>query len=368
MLSAFAEEIRQAKFSKIPRDTLACSTVRTAVDDVSKTFRDFDKPDPRKDRDGLTSRLLQMQYQGYKNVDPGTKQQKAIPLSVIRKLNTQTQTNEIEKALAELNTGAIYFCMRSCEYLRVQDAKSKRTKLLCLRNIRLFKNNEELKHSSSHLKQADCIAITFEFQKNQEKNETICQDCTEDPILCPVKSWASIVTRIYNYKGTNEDTPVNIVNHHNKLYKISSKDSIDFLRKTVRSMKEDNLGFEAKEIGTHSIRSGGAMSMRLSDISEPTIRLIGRWRSDSFLKYIRTQVREFASNISRRMNENEHFTHIPNYKNSSSPNKLRMVPSTRKWSSLQRLSDNETYRYQFNNEVRMVFKALLQIWVFGEVN
>ena len=67
---------------------MACSTVRTAVDDVSKTFRDFDKPDPRKDRDGLTSRLLQMQYQGYKNVDPGTKQQKALSLSVIRKLKS----------------------------------------------------------------------------------------------------------------------------------------------------------------------------------------------------------------------------------------------------------------------------------------
>jgi len=263
-----------------------------------------------------------MQFQGYKNV---TKQQKALPLSFIRKLNEQPDSDNIERAIAELSTGAIYFCMRSCEYLRVPDAESKRTKLLCLRNIRFFKDNEEIPHSSKHLKSADCIAITFEFQKNKEKNETICQDSTNDPILCPVKSWASIVTRIYNYKGSTKDTPVNIVQHRDKLYKISSKDSINFLRKTVRSMKEANLGFEANEIGTHSIRSGGAMSMKLSDISESTIRLIGRWRSDSFLRYIRTQVKEFSINISRRMNENEHFSHIPNYKNASSPNKLQCL-------------------------------------------
>ena len=168
------------------------------------------------------------------------------------------------------------------------------------------------------------------MQKNQEKHETVTQDSNDDPILCPVKSWAKVITRISNYKNTTSNTPINVILQNNKLYQISSKDNIDFLRRTVKSMNINDLGFGPNEIGTHSIRSGGAMSMKLANISDSTIRLIGRWKSDSFLKYIRVQIKQFSSNLSRRMLENEHFTHIPNFNAKSSPNKLRMAPSPRK--------------------------------------
>jgi hypothetical protein len=110
---------------------LVSKTVRTAVDDISKTlFREYDKSDSRKDRDGVPSRLLQQQYQGYKNEDPGEKQQKVLPMSVIRNLHV-IASSSIEKALAMLDTGAVYFAMRSCKYTKVQDQTQRRTKLLC---------------------------------------------------------------------------------------------------------------------------------------------------------------------------------------------------------------------------------------------
>jgi hypothetical protein len=95
-------------------------------------------------------------------------------------------------------------------------------------------------------------------------------------------------------------------------------------------MDEIQLGFQANEIGTHSIRSGGAMAMKLSGAEDSTIRLIGRWKSDSFLKYIRKQIQQFSSNISSRMLDHEHFTHIPSFNSNSSPSKLRMAPSPKK--------------------------------------
>ena len=66
------------------------------------------------------------------------------------------------------------------------------------------------------------------------------------------------------------------------------------------------------------------MSMELSGAEDSTICLMGRWKSDSFLKYIRKQVLQFSSNISRRMLEHEHFTHIPSFVNDSSPIKSSM--------------------------------------------
>jgi hypothetical protein len=72
------------------------------------------------------------------------------------------------------------------------------------------------------------------------------------------------------------------------------------------------------------------MAMKLAGAEDSTIRLIGRWKSDSFLKYIRKQVLQFSSNISRQMLEQEHFTHIPNFDKNSSPSKLRMAPLPQK--------------------------------------
>ena len=95
-------------------------------------------------------------------------------------------------------------------------------------------------------------------------------------------------------------------------------------------MDSKTLGFEAHKIGTHSIRSGGAMAMKLSGAEDSTIMLIGHWKSDSFLKYIRKQILQFSSHILRRMLAHEHFTHIPNFSPASSPSKNNMASPPQK--------------------------------------
>ena len=85
------------------------------------------------------------------------------------------------------------------------------------------------------------------------------------------------------------------------------------LRAAATSIGKDRLGFAPADIGTHSIRSGAAMSMYLAEVPVYTIMLIGRWSSDAFLKYIRKQVEQFSHNVSRRMIQNQHFTHVPDF-------------------------------------------------------
>jgi hypothetical protein len=46
------------------------------------------------------------------------------------------------------------------------------------------------------------------------------------------------------------------------------------------------------EIGTHSLRSGRAMTLFLKDHPVQKIMIFGRWSSDAFLVYIRLQVLE----------------------------------------------------------------------------
>ena len=180
---------------------------------------------------------------------------------------------------------------------------------------------------------SDFISITFELQKNNEKNDTVTQERNTDPILCPVKAWAKVIMKIRKHHKASDTTPINFIWKNNKFYQISAKDNILFLRKTVATLGHKDLGFEASEIGTHSIRSGGAMTMKLLKEEDSTIMLVGRWKSIAFMKYIRKQIQEFSTNLSSRMLEFEHFTHLPKFSKGSSPHKLRMAPPTIKDSS-----------------------------------
>ena len=63
-------------------------------------------------------------------------------MSVLRKL-ADLAVSEREKTISDLLIGAIFYAMRSCEYLRTsQDEEAKRTKILCLRNYVFIKNEK----------------------------------------------------------------------------------------------------------------------------------------------------------------------------------------------------------------------------------
>ena len=70
------------------------------------------------------------------------------------------------------------------------------------------------------------------------------------------------------------------------------------------------MGFTRDDVGLYSIRSGRAMAMFLSGVSEIIIRRICQWESFTFLEYIREQVENFTNGRSRKMLDNEKFRHL----------------------------------------------------------
>ena len=154
-------------------------------------------------------------------------------------------------------------------------------------NIRFFKDGCLLSTPSVNLEFADSIAVTFEMQKNEQKHETIIHGRTDDPVLCPVKQWALLVNRIWSYQGTTENTQVSTVWRHDRREQITLRQVITSLRAACATIGSAQLGFEPKEISTHSLRSGAAMEMYLAAVPVYTMMLIGRWSSYAFLRYIR---------------------------------------------------------------------------------
>ena len=161
------------------------------------------------DTGGKTYFILQEQYTGYKNQDGAKRKQKALPMMAGRKLKEMAVSSK-DEAVAYLIIGAIFFAMRSCEYLRTNHPEdSKRTRILRLRNIMFKGKGILIGHNNKNLEQVDMVAITFEFQKNNRQNKTVHMFRTSDEVLCPVRAWVYTVRRVRRtVTGANGNTTV----------------------------------------------------------------------------------------------------------------------------------------------------------------
>lgn len=310
IFSCFAVAVREGRFSRPGDAPLAAGTVKSTINNVAAAFRRHGHENPTRDTDGVLDWNLARQFRAYKNDDPKEIQQKAIPTVVIS-LIAKLQTTEIQRAISQLIIGALFFACRSCEYLKVSRPEDKKTKQLTLGNIAFYRNNDELPHLSTDLHTADRMSITFETQKNERKFDTITQWKTDDDVLCPVLQWAALVKRILTYPGTSTTTPVSAVWNRGKIEHITSNMIEKALGDGVTAYGEATLRIKRNEVGTHSIRTGAAMAMYLGGVPVFAIMMIGRWSSDSFMKYIRKQVEEFTFDVSKRMLTMQHFRHTP---------------------------------------------------------
>jgi hypothetical protein len=156
-----------------------------------------------------------------------------------------------DRAAAELAIGAFFFVMRSCEYVHVSG--SRRTKPLCLQNLRFFRDNRVLLHSDPNLASATALAITFEYQKTDVRDKTVHQHSTGLPILCLVRRWAGIVQRILSYPGCDAYSPISTVVANNTRKVVTGAFVATQLRAAASCIGEVALAFSPEDIGTHSI-------------------------------------------------------------------------------------------------------------------
>jgi hypothetical protein len=144
--------------------------------------------------------------------------------------------------------------------------------------------------------------------------------------MCPVKACISLISRACSNHidpKSLPDTPINTIFINNKAHQIPSTIFLTTICRAVQDIGQDTLGFGPDEVGTHSNRSGGAMSMILSGTPIYTIMLIGRWSSDTFMRYIRKQVIAASPGISKRMITYETFFTIPDFMHTAADGDLR---------------------------------------------
>jgi hypothetical protein len=314
LIGAFAHAVRTQQFSRSSKgnDCLAPKSCSTAITTVATAFTSAGYSDPRHGPDGKMALLLRRQIKGYTNNHPSPTHQKALSIQVIFDMVQRPLQSPLYKVFHQVSLLAFFFAMRSCEYLRVKGPR--RTKPLRKRNIMFIKNHRVLPHHlpEAVLASADAVAITFEFQKNDERDETVTQGATTSRVLCPVKTSAAIVKRMENDGLTDDAFIFTYKDDDGSLYDLTGPIALKLLRTYVGVINYKSLGInDPAEVGLHSIRASAAMAMYLNRVPVYTIMLLGRWASDAFLRYIRKQVEQFCQGVSQAMIQTGHFHHIP---------------------------------------------------------
>jgi len=201
-----------------------------------------------------------------------------------------------------------FFARRSCENVEVSGER--RTHPIRKRNMMFQKGGRILPHSLPRLYLADTIAITFEYQKRDKRNNTVTQWRTGNSTYCPLVVSAAVVRRLEAMGASESDFIYKFKGNDGCTSDFDSATVLRMLRGFISSVDFKGLGLDAKRIGLHSLCSSAAMVMCINGVPVYTIMLLGCWYSNAFLRYIRKPVESFGSGVSSKIIMTSRFLHV----------------------------------------------------------
>ena len=294
---------------------MVSGTVREAASHLAASFRSHKLHSPLH-IEGTSHLLPEVSnlLHAYSNSDPAPKRQKAITPKLLRAMHqlSGTRTTALRNSpfaiITEIATAGFFFAMRGCEMTTT--TVPGRTRRINLDGI-VFRSSDHtiIPHRSPRIHDATRVTVTFTFQKTELRNEKRTQHRSQDPLLCPVRSLSSLVNRILaTVPSADGSTHINTMHLDGATFSLTISFLLDKIRNSCTlGGGMTTFGFTASEIGTKSIRSGAAMALFLMRHSPTRIQILGRWKSDAFLAYIRPQVLEWTNNLSNDMLHHDSF-------------------------------------------------------------
>ena len=132
--------------------------------------------------------------------------------------------------------------------------------------------------------------------------------------LCLIQVWTDIVKRMNLYPGSSDDTPVNTVWVENHKTTITPQTRTISLRLGTLSFGEENYQVLSQIIG-HPLNLIRVCHENIPGKNIPgKIMIIGRWSSNSVLRYIRIQVSNLIKGISDLLVSTRDFYTTPKAK------------------------------------------------------
>ena len=260
--------------------------------------------DPRRSYPGQHNldKHFQDLYKGYKDNDKAPRQQHAVPNTTVRWAADHFRDGSTkEQTTAALIVLAYFFLLRVGEYTASRNrTRKKRTIPLRKRDVVLLRDGVPLnKEAPLHvLLTATGCTICLENQKNGYKNQTLYHDASGQGSMCPVRAMAFLV---FQLRGMPLDTPLGTCVNRGRTVRVRDSEVLAMVRLAAA---EDNLqaaGYDLSRIGTHSLRAGGAVKLKMDGEDDGLIKKLGRWSSGTFATYIQPHIGPLTAGRAARM-------------------------------------------------------------------
>lgn len=247
----------------------------------------------------------------YHDQDPPPRPQLALPVNTVRWTcdNYVSSPSSQHQAIADLIILAFFFLLRVGEYTCTSGRTQKRTVSIQKRHVTLRRGDQVIPHTASlaTMLKADSVTINLENQKNGFKNATLHHTRTSQSSFDPV---VAAVRRLHHLRDQPPSTPICTYIDQGKRCHVSATHIRQAIRRSAIATNLHLAGYELDRIGSHSLRASGAMALKLNGYDESTIKKLGRWSGDTYLRYIHSQIGELTRGVASRMSQALRFTNV----------------------------------------------------------
>ena len=305
ILQVFGHRVKNGHYSK--KSSVRADTVASAWRAIASTHLLEGRRDPRKPLGMATRELdlrLSRQLRYYSFLDPPSRREKAVPLGLVVAAAKGSRKTAKGRCLGDLIQIALYFCLRSCEYTKTNSHT--RTTQFRFRDMQFHDAHGIIPFDAPavRFRRATAVTLYLDNQKNGVRGESITMELSGIPFGCAV---SAAVERFLHLRENDADLDTPICTYfpsgRSTGKSITSTNVVQILRLWAAHIGFKRLGFHPMEIGSHSLRSGGAMTLHQAGISDSTIKVIGRWKSDAFIIYLQGQVLSFTKGVVAAMKE-----------------------------------------------------------------
>lgn len=259
--------------------------------------------------------------EGFKRNDPPRQWGLAIPLLVIKHLQTQAKASKSQqkKSTAGLCTIAFYYLLRVGEYTYNSPSKWSQTIAFCTSNVWFWEKDKILPLSLSKkqlLKRTTRRTLTIDNQKNGGQAASVTHNRIDRDLTCPIVATINWVKQKLDNAPSNSQW-LSTLTLGMYFKQPSSKglqpmaSAINWaIKHAVVELGLDKKGLTPNLISSHSLQAGGAMAMHLNGISSITIQKMGHWSSTTWLDYIHIQLSCFGKGVSKKMSHAHTFRNL----------------------------------------------------------
>lgn len=309
-LSAYAFQYRCGELAP-GGSAVKSRTAEDAVRLISQTFQMLGLGDPRTDpaTRRMDSRWTRL-WKDWKHYDDPPKRVKPIPLGIL--LEAQRLADESGsialQATARMMWVAFFFLCRPGEYCATVDGNH--FFRLCDVALKFGSHVLDLERApDAELRAAAYAELEFTDQKNHNRGEKVGQYDSGHASASATKAIAEQVIHLRN-NGASNDAPLCSYMHNDQWYLVTPPMLTNLLRQAA-SRVGHKYGIAPADISARSMRASGAMALLCANVAPTTIKLLGRWQSDTMLQYLHIQSPTLVKGLAGRMVKAGDFSFLP---------------------------------------------------------